>query len=203
MVFAIHVLEYRSLILEQISESRDRVYLSSLESDESRTAAVHIPEYVDGVATTEESEPWINMCGTMVIRDLGAVGFRHLGTTGQNIIRTVVTVSSDNYPELLRKCYMVNTPWVFTSIWYIIKGWVAAKTVAKVSLLGGSFMEELLEEVDEENIPVLIGGKSTVNDSAVYEAYPFDKEYFKDPSYKPEEKLETVFTGTPIEDKSS
>jgi len=44
----------------------------------------------------------------------GAVGFRHLGSDGQEIIKTVVSLSSDNYPELLRKCIMINTPWVFT-----------------------------------------------------------------------------------------
>ncbi len=92
-------------------------------------------------------------------------------------------MSSDNYPELLRKCLIVNTPWIFTSIWYLISGWVAPKTVAKVSLLGGSFMQDLRNEVDEENIPVMLGGPCTRNSSLVYWSYPFNKEYFLDPLY--------------------
>jgi len=185
IVFATHVLEYKSCILEQMSENKDKEHLDSLPDDEARAAAKAVPVYQEGVAEgeQEENEPYGNMCTTLVIRDLGAVGFRHLGSTGQEIIRTVVAISSDNYPELMRKCYMINTPWVFTSIWYLIKGWIAAKTVAKVSLLGGSYMSEMLEDIAEENIPAMVGGKCTTNDPSVYFQYAFDKEYFTDPAY--------------------
>jgi hypothetical protein len=27
-----------------------------------------------------------------------------------------------NYPEYLGKCHMINVPWVFTSMWFFIKG---------------------------------------------------------------------------------
>ena len=27
-----------------------------------------------------------------------------------------------NYPEYLGKCHMVNVPWLFTSMWFFIKG---------------------------------------------------------------------------------
>ena len=186
IVFATHVLEYKSCILEQMSENKDKEFLDSLPDDEARALAKKVPVYVDGVIEggVEETAPYGNMCTTLVIRDLGAVGFRHLGSTGQEIIRTVVAISSDNYPELMRKCYMINTPWVFTSIWYLIKGWIAPKTVAKVSLLGGSFMSEMLEDIAEENIPVMVGGKCTKNLPTVYFQYPFDKEYFTDIAYK-------------------
>jgi hypothetical protein len=183
IVFAIHVLEYKSIILEQMSEHRDREYLASLPDDESRAAAEYIPSYVDGTPTEPETEAWGNICTTLVIRDLGGVGFRHLGSTGQDIIKSVVAISSDNYPELMRRCFMINTPWVFTSIWYLIKGWIAAKTVAKVSLLGGSYMTEFLEEIDEDNIPEMCGGKCKKNSSLIYFKYPFDMEYLEDTDY--------------------
>ena len=194
-LFFIHILEYKSLILEQLGEERDQAYLASLPDDEARAMAEYIPPYIDdGNGNLDpvqpESAPWGNIVATLVVRDLAAVGFRHLGPTGQEIIRGVVTMSSDNYPELLRKCLIVNAPWVFSSIWYLISGWVAPKTVAKVSILGSSFMEELRSEIAEENIPVMIGGSCNINSSLVYESYPFNKEYFVDPHYVSQEEAD-------------
>lgn len=31
-------------------------------------------------------------------------------------------VIAANYPECLGKCHMINVPWVFSSMWYFIKG---------------------------------------------------------------------------------
>ncbi len=174
--FFVHVLEFKSIILEQIGEKRDREYLASLPDDNARAHA--LDEKLD-----PEPAPWGNVVGTLVIRDLKGVGFRHIGPTGQEIIKLMVTVSSDNYPELLRKSFLINSPWIFTSVWYVIKGWVAAKTASKIQLMGGDYMGVLKENIDEENIPVMLGGVSTKNSSLVYEPFEFDKPYF-DVTYK-------------------
>ena len=50
-----------------------------------------------------------------------------MGAQGQEIIHTVVSLATDNYPELMRKCFMINTPYVFYAVWYIVKGWLAAR----------------------------------------------------------------------------
>ena len=186
VIFFIHILEFRSIILEQLSEQRDRAYLASLPDDESRALAEYIPPYVDDgsgnlVPVQVEAEPWGTIVGTLVVRDLSGIGFRHLGSTGQEIIKTMVSVSSDNYPEMLRKCLIVNIPWVFTSVWYLIKGWVAPKTAAKVSLVGSGFMDLLREEIAEKNIPLMLGGTCTTNSSLVYESFAFDVPYFDVP----------------------
>lgn len=55
--------------------------------------------------------------------------------------------------ELMRKCYMINTPWVFHGVWYVVRGMLAAKTVAKVAVMGHSFQEELHKEIAPEYIP--------------------------------------------------
>ncbi len=73
-------------------------------------------------------------------------------------------VSSDNYPEVLRKvyiacshysfiqeyiistslyllkCHIVNAPWVFGGIWTIAQMFINAKTIAKVNVLGSDFL---------------------------------------------------------------
>jgi hypothetical protein len=111
--FTIYALEYKSLIVEQLSEEADNAYLAGLSSDEEREIAL------DPQGTTA---PWGTLVNTCVVRDLAAVGFDHIGSDGRRIINTIIGVASDNYPELLRKCYMINTPWIFQGCWFVVKG---------------------------------------------------------------------------------
>jgi len=29
-----------------------------------------------------------------------------------------------NYPEFLGKCHMINAPWLFTTFWFFVKGFL-------------------------------------------------------------------------------
>ena len=48
---------------------------------------------------------------------------------------------------------MVNTPWIFNTVWFFIKGLLAARTIAKVSVMGTSFIEEIGKEIPLDNLP--------------------------------------------------
>eukprot|EP01038_Epipyxis_sp_PR26KG_P017014 gene17014-23384_t len=143
IIYTIYCLEYKSIIVEQLSEEREKAFLDSLSEEElilSNMPNSPIPPY--GVL--------VNTC---VIRDLGSVGWDHLGTSGQEIIKAVVSIASDNYPELMRKCFMIKSPWIFNTIWYVIKGWLATRTQEKISIIGYTFLEEITKEVDIDSLP--------------------------------------------------
>jgi hypothetical protein len=116
ITFVIYSLEYKSLILEQLSEQKEREVLKEYEQTiaSSNVDPTTLPPY--GV-----------ILHTCVIRDLNGIGFEHLGAKGQEIIKAVVNVASDNYPELMHKCHMINTPWLFNTVWWVIKGWLAPR----------------------------------------------------------------------------
>jgi hypothetical protein len=69
--FAIYCLEYRQLVLEQLSESREREYLNSL-TDEEREHVMAAPDKAYGVIVT-----------TCVIRDLGGESHMHSSVLAQ------------------------------------------------------------------------------------------------------------------------
>ena len=167
--FFIHCLEYKSLIVEQFSEERDNEYLNSLTEEEKLIALDN--KDIPG------KEPFGQLVGLCVIRDLEGIGFEHIGSQGQEILRTVIGLSSDNYPELLSICYVVNSPWIFNTIWWFIQGLLAPKTVAKISLSGGDFKVKLLENIDPENIPNLVGGPYNVEKSNTT-PFLFNQKYF-------------------------
>ena len=115
IVFVTYALEFKSLVLEQLSEAKERQQIQEYE--------LAISSGVD----PNTLPPYGVILHTCVIRDLNGVGFEHLGSKGQEIIKAVVNVASDNYPELMHKCHMINTPWLFNTVWWIIKGWLAPR----------------------------------------------------------------------------
>ena len=163
--FVIHSLEYKTLVIEQLSEVRERAALAlyrknQLEKQgqgqegldvigdiigsdkgtengtgngsgkgiEKGTGAGKGTGTKRGIEEVEEEEgvdesavPYGVLLYTCVIRDLSGVGFEHVGAKGQEIIQAVIGVASANYPELMRKCFMINAPWVFNALWYFIK----------------------------------------------------------------------------------
>jgi hypothetical protein len=191
ILYATYCLEYRQIILEQMSEEREEAYLCSLtplEREEAEKMDSDKPCY--GVITQ-----------SCVIRDLNGVGFEHLSARGQEIIRAVIAIASDNYPELMRKAFMINTPWIFNTVWFFIKGLLAAKTVAKISMMGATFMDEIEKEIRRENIPALVGGPYIGYQQ--YVAYPFNRSYLcpmniVETVMATVSKIETVFVEGPV-----
>ena len=162
--FVIHSLEYKTLVIEQLSETRERAALALYRKnqiDKQGQGQGQGQEGVDikgsekgtekgigkgagagngsgkvtgtgtkrGIEEVEEEDegvdasavPYGVLLYTCVIRDLSGVGFEHVGAKGQEIIQAVIGVASANYPELMRKCFMINAPWVFNALWYFIK----------------------------------------------------------------------------------
>jgi hypothetical protein len=148
LIFAIYALEYRTIIVEQECERAERAFLASL-TPEQRVAALD---------PYGKSEPHGVILGTLVIRDIGSVTLEHCSEVGRQIIKAIVTVSSDNYPELLKKCYLINVPWVFNAFWYFIKGMLHESTLKKIVICGKDFRQLLDNDLAPEFVPTLIGG---------------------------------------------
>jgi hypothetical protein len=58
--------------------------------------------------------------------------------------------------------FIVNAPFLFSGVWAIVKGFIDEKTRKKITIKGGSYQKDLLEIVDEENLPDFLGGKCSL-----------------------------------------
>lgn len=56
---------------------------------------------------------------------------------------------------------IVNAPSSFTFIWSMIKPWLSKETVEKVDILGSDYKDVLLDLVDKESLPSVLGGECT------------------------------------------
>lgn len=73
-------------------------------------------------------------------------------------VKQASAMSQNYYPERLGKMYLINTPWGFSGVWNMVKGWLDPVTVKKIHVLGSNYQKELLSQVPPENLPVVLGG---------------------------------------------
>ena len=92
------------------------------------------------------------------IMDLKGVGISR-ATSVYGYIKQASAISQDHYPERLGKLYIINSPWGFSGVWSIVKGFLDPVTVSKIHILGGGYEKELLGQVPAENLPKNFGGK--------------------------------------------
>lgn len=59
---------------------------------------------------------------------------------------------------------VINAPYGFSTVWSVIKPWLAKETQEKVDIVGSDFKEVLLDLVDAENLPEMFGGKCTCSE---------------------------------------
>ena len=152
--FFIYALEYRSMILEQLSDEIEREYLRDTPDSSKR---------IDGYGVI------LKIC---IIRDLKNLGISHLGPKAQAIIKKALQIATPNYQEMLGKNHMINTPWVFNALWGLMKsqGWLEPSTIAKIALYGSDYMSSLKAEIPLSSIPKAVGGQL----EAYNETFEFD-----------------------------
>ncbi|WFD05404.1 hypothetical protein MVES1_000734 [Malassezia vespertilionis] len=63
------------------------------------------------------------------------------------------------YPETMGRFYIINAPFIFTTVWSVIKGWLDPVTTEKIQILGSSYIGELSKQIPVESIPSILGGK--------------------------------------------
>ena len=97
----------------------------------------------------------------VVVVDLDGWSLSRASSRAYAYLKTIAEVDSNNYPERLGQCIVVNAPFMFSVAWKIVRAWLDPKTRRKVSILRGKseIMEALRPLIDEEFIPADFGGK--------------------------------------------
>jgi hypothetical protein len=76
----------------------------------------------------------------------------------KDYVMAASSIGQDRYPETMGKFYIINAPFLFTTIWGVIKLWLDEVTVKKINILSSSYQEELLKQIPKENLPKEFGG---------------------------------------------
>eukprot|EP01035_Chromulina_nebulosa_P033588 gene33588-44984_t len=116
--FLTYALEYRAIVLEQMSHEREQKYLAD---------HPNVSDLIDGYGV---------ILMDFTIRDLKGVGLSHLGSEGRQLVGEALKLGLDNYQEYLGKGHFINVPWIFTAFWYFVRSFLDEFTLAKLSLSG-------------------------------------------------------------------
>lgn len=94
------------------------------------------------------------------IVDVSGISLKSISPQALEIFKKVQKTDQQMYPETLAVTYVLNAPWAFRFIWKLIRVCLPQRERAKVRVLPGGCkgLEELKKYVDEEFIPVQVGG---------------------------------------------
>ncbi|KAJ7352570.1 CRAL-TRIO domain-containing protein [Mycena albidolilacea] len=67
-------------------------------------------------------------------------------------------IGQDHYPECMGKFYIINAPFMFSTVWSFIKPWLDEVTVAKIDIIGSGYKDKLLAQISADNLPKEFGG---------------------------------------------
>jgi hypothetical protein len=96
-----------------------------------------------------------------VIIDMAHLALRHLNSSTLSVLKSRTRLEEENYPEVVRRVILINTPSMFASVWGIVKRFMDEGTVDKMQILGTDYLPTLRTFIDDDNIPAFLGGKLT------------------------------------------
>ena len=137
MIFRIYCLEFISMQLERKSEEEEREKLSR---------------------GYNSREPYGVVAQLHALRDVTGLGLSAWQGENSECFERQTKISSDNYPEILQKCYIVNAPWLFGALWTIAQVFVPPRTLEKIAVYGTDFLDHIQNEIPISSVPTFLGG---------------------------------------------
>ncbi|KAF5839566.1 CRAL-TRIO domain-containing protein [Dunaliella salina] len=101
-----------------------------------------------------------NIDQTFGIMDVKGVGLSHFTGEVKRLLGLITKYDQDNYPEMLGHICVINAPWVFRTIWAVVKGYLDPRTQSKIEILDSNYLPAVLKWVDKESLPDWLGGSS-------------------------------------------
>ncbi|KAI1331588.1 CRAL-TRIO domain-containing protein [Xylariaceae sp. FL0255] len=106
-------------------------------------------------------------------------------------IKQASAMSNNNYPERLGKMYVINAGWIVTNAWKFVKSFLDPVTASKIQVLGSSYKKTLLEQIPEDSLPAIYGGKCQCPGGCeLSDAGPWQEPEWAEPAWW--EKEETI-----------
>lgn len=94
------------------------------------------------------------LAGTRIDKTISILDLKNVSTfkllTGdiKAILQGIIKISQDNYPESLYKMFIINSGFMFSAVWTVVKPFLDEKTQKKIVIISGNGLKEIREEID-------------------------------------------------------
>jgi len=95
---------------------------------------------------------------SLTIMDMNGVGMSLLMGKTKDFVKIASDIAQNYYPEMLGTMFLINCGMTFSLVWNLVKGFIDTKTKDKIKVEKSKFQPKLLELVDAENLPSILGG---------------------------------------------
>jgi len=89
-----------------------------------------------------------------VVFDLGGFSLKNMD---YQFMKFMIGILQNYYPDSMGQCLILNSPWLFSGCWLILKRWIDPVSQQKIRFVS---QQELLEFIEKDQIPTLYGGTS-------------------------------------------
>ena|SRR3990167_2635340 len=87
-----------------------------------------------------------------VIFDLGGFALRNMD---YSFMKFMIHMLQNYYPESMGVCLILNSPWLFSGCWAVLKHWIDPRSQEKIKFIASA---QLSEFIDPTAIPKSLGG---------------------------------------------
>ena len=94
----------------------------------------------------------------LTILDLHGFTMGQINKRVYHFVQIASKIGQDYYPEIMGQLLIVDSPWVFSGVYAVVKGFLDPKTRKKIQIVGSKYQKQLLELVDEDKLPKFLGG---------------------------------------------
>lgn len=107
-------------------------------------------------ACSVSSGRWVD--DNMMVINLAGLGLSTFWSMkGQ--LQQLLGILDNNFPELSGRVQIINAPYMFSTIWSWVKGWLPTATVEKIDIAGSDYHARIFEYVSKEDWPKELGGE--------------------------------------------
>eukprot|EP01135_Chromosphaera_perkinsii_P005847 Nk52_evm7s368 gene=Nk52_evmTU7s368 len=122
--------------------------------------AYHGERHLSLIRKNKKLYPDKNVNKIIIIIDMDGFGYKHLWRPGIKLAKTISHQFQDNYPEIAKHFLIINPPTIYSLAFSIVKPILQRRVQEKIVLISGKPKDGLLKYIDEENLPVFLGGLS-------------------------------------------
>lgn len=99
--------------------------------------------------------------GLTVIFDMEGVSTKMMWRPGLQMYLHLVKILEDNYPEMLKRMFVINAPIIFPILYKLARPLISDEMRNKIHVLGANYTDTLLEYIDADQLPAFLGGSLT------------------------------------------